>query len=264
MSDEIPDRVEREIAGLTDAPTNVGASAALKADADHAARYCELYYAPDEEAQPRRPGLADAGVSPFLAREMRYLMAEIDRTTFESEPETTFAVGRAREVVGELRVMLKWIARGDAVVEAKVRTLGRAHGKVRSAGRVAVALSEYLLVARAHEAALRRLRMFEPSLLDEADALLHAWNTRSTRDLGPASRRRAGLALLLRRKMALVLRAADVVFRHHPDLKRAARSERQLRVAAAIARARRKPAEPETPTVADPETPAEPVTEPTT
>jgi hypothetical protein len=259
MSDVIRDRVERELAALSDPPANVGASVTLKADADHAARYLELYFAPDETAEPRRPGLADAGVSPALAAEMRHIMAEIDRTTFAPEAAATFPVASARAIIREMRVLLRWIAPADPALGAKVRTLSLAHRTANSPGRLAVALGEYLLVARAHEAALRALRTFDPALLDEGDALLRAWNNRPTRDLGPANRRRAGLALLLRRRMGLVLRAADVVFRHHPDLARAARSERQLKMAAARARGRRKPAEPETPAVE----PATPVTEPT-
>jgi hypothetical protein len=54
-----------------------------------------------------------------------------------------------------------------------------------------------------------------------------------------ARRRRAGPLVLLNRRMRRVPVAADIAFRHYPDIADAARTQRRLRILAEGRRARR-------------------------
>jgi hypothetical protein len=240
MSDIIRLRVERDLAAVPADALSLRFGPRLLTEARDSARYFQLHYAPREDADDPRPGLADVGLDPETGAVITFLVAEIERlneSIYAEGPLAGFPVAKVRELLGEVRGALVWVAAGDPSLANWVGSLRRVHRRVSTADLVS-ALSEYARAGRAAEARLRTLRAFDPAVLDEAEALEREWVGRPEIDRTLRERRQK-LAWLLRDHMRRVVAAADYAFRRHPELRRAARSERMLRERAAAARTRR-------------------------
>jgi hypothetical protein len=241
MSDILWDRIEREADSLENVPRLGGATPDLLARADHAARYFDLYYEPGKIGDTRRPGLRDADLPETLGAEIRRIKAELERADVDRfDASETSPKAPARAIVSEIRDLLAWRADEDPSLAARLDGLARLHRRAQSAERVMVALSEYTLLARAHEERLRRLGAFDPAMLDGAETLMRDWAERPRLGRKKGDPRAAALAILLRRRVRLVVRAAALVFRRrYPDLAAEAFTERQRRANANRTRARR-------------------------
>jgi hypothetical protein len=259
MSDIIRERVERDLAGLRRLPRVPKVSAILLAEGEHAARFCELHYEPTVEAGRALPGLRGARLPHDTPAVIYFLIQELERTRGEaaSGGVRDFPVARVREIRHDLRSLLRWEADEDPALAARLGVLDRTHRRATGRERAVVALAEYVQVARANEAQLRTLGAFDPALLDEAEALIAAWRARPALERQPAEVRRAGLSALLRQRIRRVVAAADLVFRHHPDVAARARSERQRRARAEAARTRRARRDAASRTPSGPATPTE-------
>jgi hypothetical protein len=166
-------------------------------------------------------------------------------------PSVRIAAREMRASIQELTIPLRWLAVDDPAFDAECRRLRRQHAPARTAGALAVALSETLHFVRSVPAREAVVRGVSPTAIEDAVALLAAWHERELRGDGARRRRRAGLMTMINGRIRRVLVAADIAFRHHPAIAREARTERRLRILAEARRARRKTKE-------------EPAVEPTT
>jgi hypothetical protein len=240
VSDIIRQRVERELAAVPAEAFRLRFGPRLLTEARHLARYFQLHYAPRGDAGDARPVLADVGLDAASGAVIAWLVDEIERvneTVYAESPLADFPAPRVRALLAELRAALRWVAAGDPALSAWVGALRRVHHRAATPDLVS-ALSEYVRADRAAEDRLRAIRAFDPALLDEAEALARAWVERPEADR-TVRERRLKLGWLLRAHMRRVVDAADYAFRHHPELRKAARTERTHREKAAAARTRR-------------------------
>jgi hypothetical protein len=259
MSAEIRERMEREVVQMGEAAGEKVAGPALVQDAEHVAVFSQSHMQAVEEGPGARPGLAQVSLSPEVPEEMLVLIALIREANVASHRKTA-GVPHARliKVLRELRAAARWLATNTPEAAAQVEGLRKSHRGARRPADVAIAIAEYLVLAREHEPRLRALGAWRAPIIEEAEALLRSHRDGLAAPPDPQQVRRQALGALLRRRMRLALEAVDYAFRDHPAIAWAARSERMQRQIAASARARRrkgatKPAEPAAEPVVTPE-----------
>jgi hypothetical protein len=240
MSDPLPEWLARELPPPDERPSwPVRGVGRELAEGHELVAYVRAHLEPAREGA--RPGLRAGGVSQTFVEETTFLLDRLASYAERiAEPLPSYPFARARAVMRELRACLGWIARGDAGVAAALSAWAKNHPDRRAADLHRVALSALVAIARPRATDMAAAPGVDPALLDEAAALA-AWSRVGASGLRLSWMAEAcGLLAVLRARTRDVVEIADFVFRHHPELARAARPRRLLEARAAAGRSRRR------------------------
>lgn len=197
----------------------------------------------------------DEGFSPKVADEIIVLheLAQRAQTNYllatRLDESSTPLVGKGEALLDELTAVLEW-AFDDGVQDdrdAQLAAVKSANEHTKSIAGLASALRDYAALAEKHIDVVQGLLDFDRATIDEARKVskqLDAFESNANNaDADVALARRNKLLVLLQRRVALVRKAAQLVFRRHPEIARRVTSA-YLRRSRAASR-RREAIEPE-------------------
>jgi hypothetical protein len=203
--------------------------------------YVRAHLEPVGEGAYARPGLRSGGVQPTFVDETTFLL---DRLAASAEliqkAQPGYPITRARVVMRELRACLGWLARRDGQIATSLKAWAEHHANRRAADLHQMALRGLVTIARHHAESIAAAPGAAPALLEEAIELGEWSDNGAKRRHTDRLREARGLLAVLRARTRDVVEIADFVFRHHPDLARAARPRRLLDARAAAGRSRRR------------------------
>ncbi len=229
----------------------------LTGEAIDVAGFFKRYYEPELAPKTKlilRPGLASVGtdkLSPQTGKRITLLVDEVQAAQTEYQlaaeaPQGDDDIQRGRFVLSELTATLDYLFDDGIQDERDVQLarVQRANDDTSSSDALAMALAEYAGLAEPYRDELDGLAGFEAELIDEAKALAKTLRERSAPSESDTSERSAKalewrnrLAALLAQEVAQVRKAARLVFRHHPQIRREATSTYERRARAARRRA---------------------------
>lgn len=199
--------------------------------------YVRRYWEPDTSPANPRPGLNSARLPDDIAMQLlslfRLTRSSSEQFILSTAPrESLDLLDRGEYVLGELKAAIQHHADDGEVneLDAQVDELARLHTGADSFVEVAQALDDYAAVAEPIRNELDGLGGFDASMIEEARDLAlklrvakrHSGPLNETQKMALAQRNR--YLRMLWKRVLMVRRAAQYVFRHHPKIAREATS----------------------------------------
>lgn len=193
--------------------------------------FVRAFWVPEQGGARPRPGLSSARLPDDIGVQLlslyRLVRDSIEEFLLATAPrESVTMLGRGEFVLGELKAAIEHHADDGEVnaLDAQVDELARLHMGADSYLEVAEALDDYAAVAQPLRHELAGLGGFSASMIDEARDLALQLRV-AKRHTGPLnaeqkkllSQRNRYLRMLWKR-VQMVRRAAQFVFRHHPEI----------------------------------------------